>query len=73
MKLAINHNKKGAPFGLEHGRAVVPFSVVEAARDLHDSGLKPSQIHPIIEAKLGYRISRNTLDSWLYFQTRIYG
>lgn len=73
MKLIVNYKKRGAPYGIEHGRAVVPFSVVETARDLHESGIKPAAIHPIIEAKLGHQISRNTLDSWLYFQTRIYG
>jgi len=73
VKLAINCNKCGAPFGMEHGRAVIPFSVVESARDLHESGVKPKQIQGILEEKLGQRISINTLNSWLYYQTRIYG
>ena len=71
--LAINIKKVGAPYGLDHGKATIPFSIVEEARDLHEAGKKPRVIHDLIEAKIGHKISRNTLDSWLYFRTRIYG
>jgi len=73
MKLAINHRKRGAPHGIEHGRATIPFSVVEAARDLYEAGIKPKQVHSIIEQKLGRKVSYNTLSDWLYYKTRIYG
>lgn len=73
MTLAINHKKRGAPYGMEHGRATVPFSMVEAARDLHDGGMKPKQICKVIEQKMGRKLSLNTLSDWLYLKTRVYG
>lgn len=73
MKLAINHKKTGAPFGIDHGRATVPFSVVEAARDWHEDGLKPLAIRDRIERDLGHKVAMNTLYAWLYYNTRIYG
>lgn len=73
MKLAINHGKKGAPHGIAHGRATIPFSVVEAARDWHENGLRPRHIQSKIEEKFGHKVSINTLSAWLYYNTRIYG
>jgi len=73
MKLAINQNKPGAPYGLDGGRAKIPFEIVECARDLYESSIKPRMIHRIIEQKVGHEVSIHTLNDWLYFKTRVYG
>jgi hypothetical protein len=71
--LAVNMKKSGAPFGMAHCRATVPFSVVESARDLHESGLGLKTILRLVEQKAGRSVSINTLQDWIYYRTRIYG
>ena len=56
----------GAPHGIRHGKATVPFSEVERCRDLHESGLN---VHQIAD-KTGY--PSNTVRDWIYYRTRCY-
>lgn len=59
-------NRMGAPHGIRHGKATVPFPEVEKCRDLHESGLNVRDI----ANKTGYKI--DTVRDWVYYRTRCY-
>lgn len=57
-----------APQGISHGKATVPFSEVEKARDLHEfQNLGYKKVAQIT----GYNI--NTVIDWLKYRTRTHG
>jgi hypothetical protein len=59
--------KMGAPYGTDHGKATVGFSVVEQARDMHEEGKNIDAI----AAEIG--VKKDTVRDWVYYRTRCYG
>lgn len=66
MYLPPDEKKKGAPFGLAHGRAKIAFEIVEQARSDHEAGMS---LRRIAEK---YQVPRNTIIDWVYYRTRCY-
>jgi len=61
-------NKIGAPFGMDHGKAKVEFSIVERCRDLHEyDKMNTREIAELMG------LSKETIRDWVGFRTRIYG
>jgi hypothetical protein len=71
--LAVNRGKSGAKFGKDHWRVTIPFYIVEKARELHENGMPRKEILRIVEDLARHPVSLNTMQDWLYYQTRIYG
>jgi len=59
---------KGAPMGIEHGKATVTFKEVERCRDLHEF---ENMGYKAVAQKTGYNI--NTVKDWLKYKTRTHG
>ena len=58
--------------GILHDKAVVPFQLIELARDLKEHhGSSRSAILNLLRLELGFDLSMNTLDDWLYYRTRV--
>lgn len=57
----------GAPYGTDHGKATVGFSVVEQARDMHEYEGKNIDA---IAAEIG--VKKDTVRDWVYYRTRCY-
>jgi hypothetical protein len=66
MYLPPDEKRMGAPYGIAHGKATVPFETVEAVRTAHENGDKPAVL-----AKR-YGLSVNTINDWVHFRTRCY-
>lgn len=51
-------------YGQSHHRARYPNEMVEAARDLHDLGMRP------VDIARHLRVPIDTLNDWIYYRTR---